>query len=467
VAKGSSKSYSIRTRTAFFFAVAFAFLLSLFFVLSYFSIRDAIRGRSDEEARGQLRAILSAAEDTSHTSLLREAIVHHILIGEARLKFEVFRVDGLKLTRVAGSDSSVAADRSILHDSILHLVEGSESKTYRQLVLNSPHFVGVVLVDQAVLEEAQEAMVKQFGILLLLGIVVSAGLGYFVSGISLGPMLLLTEAAKKIQSPFARKDGSEVSGLLPVPKGVTEVALLATAVNKLIEERETSIEQLRNFTADAAHELRTPLTILKGELEVEIRLSDAANPSFEVLKSNLEEVERLSAIVDDLLLLAMLDQREAESHSNVPRISIRDAIQSVIHRVEPLAQAKQVTIGELLDGDSTIEAIPERFERMLFNIIQNAILYSNADGVVEIELHSNGNPPTILVRDHGIGIDRAALPLIFERFYRADKSRSRAAGGSGLGLAIAKSIADQSNFQLIVESELHRGTVVTIQLPTP
>jgi signal transduction histidine kinase len=472
VQNGSGKSYSIRSRTALFIAAAFALFLTVFFLFSYISIGNALRGRSDDEARTELRSILVSAEDSSQQASIAQIIERHILIGEARLRFEIFRKSGTKLSQFINPEETSASQAdlrflsSVVQDTSRTFHDDFSGKTYRELVLHTQHYLGLVKVDQVVLEEAQEAMLKQFGILLLIGIAISALLGYLVAGISLSPVLLLIDAAKRLQAPMTAQNPVKGPRLLPVPKNVTEVALLATAVNRLIEERETSIEQLRNFTADAAHELRTPLTVLKGELEVEIRLIEPSNPSLEVLQSNLEEVERLSAIVDDLLLLARLDQREAESQPRVPEISVRETVHSALRRLASLAGEKNVKVEEALDGDFTVEAIPERFERMLLNVLQNAVLYSNPGGEVDVELHSYDTPPTIVIRDHGIGISEEVLPLIFERFYRADKSRSRAAGGSGLGLAIAKSIAQQSGCNLLVESKLGIGTIMTFAFPS-
>lgn len=222
-------------------------------------------------------------------------------------------------------------------------------------------------------------------------------------------------------------------------------------------------EDQRRFIADASHELRTPLSVMHIELENDIAETQLKKHSTDKLESQLEEVNRMSKIVEDLLYLSKL-----ESSQTIPRIQVVNMshiIENVIKRLQVFADTKKVQI--VYDNkNSNIEVkANDQISHVFSNVIKNAILYNKENGTVTVSLNSKKNSVDVKVQDTGIGIGHIDLKHIFDRFYRADKSRSKKIGGSGLGLSIAQQIVESNNGTIHIESELDKGTVVTINLP--
>ncbi len=452
------RPYSLRARTAVFIAATFTLLITLFALGSYFAIEHALLSRADNEARDQLRAILFALEH-ARVPDTAQIVAQHRSIGEARLELAIYTHAGDSSLLWADHPNVILSPyehHALLTEQGRALNVRGKDRTYRALSVSTGSHVAIATFDLAVISEAEDAILRTFIVLLLIGIVGSAALGYFVAGLSLAPIRLLIKGARQLE--VAGSSGI-TAPLLPVPHHVTEVAVLATAVNRLIAERDSSIAKLKTFTADAAHELRTPLTVLKGELEVELRLASPDEASYHIYQSNLEEVERLIVIVQDLLLLADLDGAAARE---VPIADLSGALQRVLDRLQPLAQSNSVEIIASIEPSLHAHAEPDRLERMIDNLVHNAIVYSEVGGTVRVDLKSRGGHPSLIVEDNGPGIAESDLPYIFDRFYRTERARTRRFGGVGLGLAIVRSIADEYGFGIEIESTLGKGTIVEL-----
>jgi two-component system, OmpR family, phosphate regulon sensor histidine kinase PhoR len=231
----------------------------------------------------------------------------------------------------------------------------------------------------------------------------------------------------------------------------------------------TELKQLdqirRDFVANVSHELRTPLSILRGYIEV---LFDEPQTSREELTRILSIMERhskrLQRLVDDLLSLAQLESSHAELEISVVRM---DALFNNLIRdwKEKLTGKNLKVIVDLPSETSVLRADGTRLEEALHNLLDNAVKFSSANGQIRLRAMRYGSNVVLSVTDNGIGISKEHLPRIFERFYRADKGRSRELGGTGLGLAIVKHIAQLHGGRVEAESELGRGTTIRIVLP--
>jgi two-component system phosphate regulon sensor histidine kinase PhoR len=221
----------------------------------------------------------------------------------------------------------------------------------------------------------------------------------------------------------------------------------------------------RDFVANVSHELRTPLSILRGYIET---LLDNPQTSDKELSRILRVMERhskrLGLLVDDLLTLAHLESRSAGLQFS--DVQLAELFQSVIRDWEKKLAEKQLKVVVDLSPDArTIRADETRLHEVLYNLLDNALKYSRENGEIRLRAVQRGPEIVLSVTDNGIGISKDDLPRIFERFYRADKARSRELGGTGLGLAIVKHIAQLHGGRVEAESELGKGTTIRVILP--
>ena len=280
--------------------------------------------------------------------------------------------------------------------------------------------------------------------------------GWFLARRALRPVEAITLAAQRIAA-------GDLTQRLTVPPSSDEVGRLAVTFNEMIARLEASFRQVRQFTTDASHELRTPLTVMKGETELALRRPRSAEDYQRVLESSLEEIDRMTRIVDELLFLSRADLGEVKLESIPVRL---DTLVEDIHRQATLLgqeQDVQVTLGTVTPA--TVRGDELRLRELLLNLVDNAIKYSQPGGKVEISLVTEGTIARLSVLDHGIGIPPEAQRRIFDRFYRTDAARAHAKKGTGLGLSICKWIAEAHHGRIEVQSTEGEGSRFTVVLP--
>lgn len=253
-----------------------------------------------------------------------------------------------------------------------------------------------------------------------------------------------------------------VNGFLLVIAGFSSYWLAKLTLAPINE----AYEKQRAFLSDASHELRTPLAILKTDLENEMAAPGVSPASKVRAESNLEEVDRMGRLVSDLMLLANSDEGALSKDKNVQKVDLTALATQVLGRLERLAAERQVTLRSSPDNIALeIVTNEELLQRVITNLVKNGILYNRPNGSVTVNLAESGTSVIINIVDTGIGISPEDLPRIFDRFYRSDKSRSRATGGSGLGLVIVRSSVEQLGGSVGAKSELDKGSSFTIKLP--
>lgn len=324
-------------------------------------------------------------------------------------------------------------------------------------ILENKKVTSIVQVGSS-LADFDETMRKLL-IIMIIGIPTSIGatiiLGYFMAKKSLRPVDQIRRAAVKISS-------SNLDERIDIKGRKDELSRLAETFNAMINRLKEAFQRVNQFSIDVSHELKTPLTILKGETEVALRKERANEEYKKLLESNLEEIDRMSRIIDDLLLLSKADSKDMKL--NVENISLRDLLADVCMNMKVVAANKGVdlAVNELADvrfiGDEL------KLRRMLLNIIENGIKYTHQGGVVSVTSSTDDGYAFITVKDNGVGISKDDLKYIFDRFYRADRSRKRESG-SGLGLSISKWIAEAHKGSIEVESQLSAGSQFSIKLP--
>jgi len=222
----------------------------------------------------------------------------------------------------------------------------------------------------------------------------------------------------------------------------------------------------REFVANVSHEIKTPLTAIKGFVEtLQQGNVEKAKEKERFLGIIQKHVDRLNAIIEDLLVLSRIEQEDERKEINFQRLKIEDVFQAAIQLCRPKAEEKNIYID--LDCEKDIAAIldPTLIEQAVVNLLDNALKYSEPQSTVLLKSHRQNSEVVISVQDHGIGIAQKHLSRLFERFYRVDKSRSRTEGGTGLGLAIVKHIAQAHGGYVTVESKIGEGSRFSIYLP--
>ena len=238
---------------------------------------------------------------------------------------------------------------------------------------------------------------------------------------------------------------------------------IVVVIQDLTELRD--YEQLRRrFVANVSHELKTPLTAIRGLTEALLdgALEDAAN-NRRFLGLVDEEARRLSRLIDDLLELSRIETHEAVL--KLESVDLKALVQALLPAFEPELISRRLTLTTRIDDRARLSADPDRLRQVFINLIDNAIKYNREGGEVTISAKLEDSVLRVTVADTGIGIPTEDLPRIFERFYRADKARSRESGGTGLGLSIVKHIVESHDGQVHVESEPGRGSIFSITLP--
>jgi len=309
-------------------------------------------------------------------------------------------------------------------------------------------------IDWSEAEDRFEALRRRSLAAAFLCTILAAIAAAFVTRLALRPLNVIREAAESIRL------GSFDATLEP-DKLPAEIADLAHSFDNMQTHLEEQFERLSQFAAELAHELRTPVNNLMGQTEVALSQTRSSGEYREVLESNLEEMARLSRMIDSLLFLARAARGSGRAETEVA--SLGDEVDLVIeyHR----AQAEEAGVVLTRKGDATAPVDRTLLRRALSNLLSNAIDASSPGGKVTVSIVPDGGSVDVAVTDEGIGILPEEIHRVFERFYRSQDSRARRPEGSGLGLAIVKSIAELHGGSISIESEPGRATTATLRLP--
>jgi heavy metal sensor kinase len=280
--------------------------------------------------------------------------------------------------------------------------------------------------------------------------------GYIVIWRALRPVQNMMSAAQDITL-------HHLSRRLPVPASGDEIASLATALNQMIARLDESFQNTSRFTADASHELRTPLTIIRGELEALLLPADLPPPMHDTLASLLEEIERLVRIVEGLFALARLDTGEAQKER--VRFDLAALAETTAEQMCLLAEEKRISLVCETREPIEVEGDRARLKQVIVNLLDNAIKYTGAEGKIRLAVRAQNGSAILEVWDNGPGAPEAALPHLFERFYRAEEVREGPNSGAGLGLSIVHSICTAHGGSVFVRNDAASGFRVTVTLP--
>lgn len=289
-------------------------------------------------------------------------------------------------------------------------------------------------------------------ILLLL----SSACGYWLSRRALKPVDQVAVAARSISI-------RNLSERLPVAHTGDEIQRLAETCNAMLARLEAAVNQIKQFTADASHELRGPLSFVRTVAEVALRNPRVDSESRAAFRDIVDETAKATVLLEDMLTLARADVELGTKP--MQKLNLADVVEQACGIARPLANEQNLELKVSLETPSVnVLGDTATLRRLMWTLLDNALKYTQAPGRIDVALTATAESATITVRDSGVGISKVDLPHIFDRFYRADPSRSQIEG-AGLGLSIAKWIAKMHHADLTVTSALNQGTVFQLVFP--
>jgi len=314
----------------------------------------------------------------------------------------------------------------------------------------------VLLTDLHHVDEELWEVIRSLFITTPVVLVVAASLAYFLAYKALSPV---EELRKQTDSITAHR----LDLRLPMPNGSDELGKLAQTINAMIARLERSFSEIRRFTADTSHELRTPLSVIRSEAELglaETSLRESGRRRFE---SIIEECSRLTELTNQLLALCREEAGFLQAGS-VP-LQLDVLVSESVKLFKAASTAKRLTLQVDLTADIHVVGDAARLRQVLCNLIDNAIKYTPAEGVINVTLSQQDGQARVSVADTGIGIAAEHLPLIFDRFYQAQPNGVQLTQGAGLGLSIVKAFVEAHGGRIEVTSEPHVGSTFCVYLP--
>jgi len=462
---------SIRFRMALWYAALLAGALAVFGASTYVGLERYLQKSLEESLIKQARSIgdvLLVNINQSGEDYVDNEITEHYSPEINGRFIRVTRTDGKRIY-VSGPPKDGTFDPALVTTPRLPTApeftrEVEMSDGHELLLHGLPYrasdgtqFLIEVAAPYNQIESVLRGLLLTFALGLPLIVALAIGGGYLLMRRALHPVDEIRQKAAQITS-------RNLSERLPVVHTGDELERLATDLNRMIARLEESFLQINRFSADASHELRTPLTVLQGELEAIAQKGQGLPDDVrDTIGSALEETQRLSKIVASLLAISRLEAGEARVQP--VRLDFAELARTTTDQMKLLAEEKRISLTS--DGSEPVEiqADPSRLKQVVVNLLDNAIKYTPEGGNVSISVMRQDDHAVLEVADSGLGISADDLPHVFERFYRADKARSRQMGGTGLGLSIVRSICLAHGGQIAVNSTEGRGSLFRVELP--
>lgn len=460
---------SIRLRLTVWYVGMLAGLLVVFDVLVYSVLSLGLYAEAERTVQSRAQVVTTFIQDENDPLFL-------VVSGLVTLPpIDVFSTPGVYV-QIVWPDNSIVSRSDNLGDqqlpfspeSISRVLKGETSEetitvqSSRLVLHSSPltignRHVGVIQVAQSLQEMDQALRMTAYllAVSTAVAVCIAAVTGYYLARSALRPIDQMTRAALEISRTSNLQQRLEVDSQ-------DELGHLAATFNEMLDRLEALFKTQERFVADVSHELRTPLTTIQGNLDL-LRRGAASDPQSrqEALEVIEEETGRMARLASDLLLLA---QADAGVQLDLKPVELDTLLLDVYRQSRMMADGQEVRLGH--EDQAIVWGDADRLKQLLLNLTDNAVKYTPAGGEIVFMLYREPEWTRVLVRDSGVGIPANDLPYVFDRFYRADKSRSDRKPGTGLGLSIARWVAEAHGGNLTVESQEGEGTTFTLWLKT-
>ncbi len=464
---------SFRGRLALRFAATVLLVALAGSAISYIALRRILYAQLDRSLRTLAEIEAAATADSADASVhFHEEVLISATDREASLTryAEVWSVEGAPVLRTRNLEGRDLP----LHVGVLARVAASgqpevfgfewEGQGFRGLLFplgligpqHQAHLLQVAAPTERI-DAALERFLTMLVLLILGGTLAAAALGWWLAGHAVRPVMQIIGQAEEL-------DLRKPEHRLQAETETEELGRLVSVLNAMLTRIDAAFENQRRFLADAGHEIKTPLTILRGDLEVALRQERSPEEYQAVLRQSLADLKEASSLAEDLITLARSDSGGLEP--GPAQVSVGELLVRVAERYRGAAEEAGLRL-ELEVGDGLhVRGDPDLLERSISNVVDNAIKYTQRGGRVSLWATRGGDGQVhVNVRDDGPGIPQEELARLFERFYRGASGR-RLVRGSGLGLAIAKAIFEAHGGGVELESEVGRGTHVSLVLPS-
>ncbi len=457
----SMKHLSIRWRLTLWYAAAFAVILTGFCVILLLLTRQQLLARTDAALREELQELALEVRLAKSARELDEPLrarffqhdIYDFVVSDEH-GTALFASSGLTASQATSlipkdaTDTWQFATQNLFREEFYRVartaIEGPQGRVVVQAI-----------TPMKPLYDDMQTLQLLMVVLLPLGIAFAVLGGYFLAARALAPVEQIVQVAAEITI-------SNLDRRIEVSNPHDELGHLATTLNSLIARLERAVDEIQRFTADASHELRTPLAVLRSEAELALRKRRTPEEYEQTLTVVIDEATRLGCLADQLLSLSRHDAGVTECRQESVRIDA--LLLDVVEQLRPLAEARGVVLEST--GIESCEMVGDdvRLSQAFYNVVDNAIKYTEYGGSVDVECRVHKWSAVIVVRDTGIGIPPEHRVRVFDRFYRVDTSRHSQTGGAGLGLAISHTSVLAHQGQIDIQSELGVGTTVTIRL---
>ncbi len=461
------KRRSIGFRLAAWYSLVFASGLVTFSVAAWFAMRASVYHAFDDELRDRVRGVerFMAGQISPLSPLeVRDEFREHSVLGPGGDLFQVCDRQGQWVYRsvpLENANTAITLPDALPSERFEDVsIEHHRLRFYSQRIVVSGNLYTVqvgVLMNEAyeALERFRLIMIVATPIMLLLA---SAG-GYWLSRRALAPVDEISLAAQRISI-------ESLAERLHVSQTGDELQRLSETLNAMFERLESSVGRIKQFTADASHELRAPVSLIRTTAEVAAqRRNRSAAEYLEAIDEILEESERTSQVVNSLMLLARADSGR-ELPTECGSTDFCSIVRGAAEQGEKLVRNRGLMLTMTLPTPPIeVQGDPDALRRAVLILIDNAAKYTPTGGKVSVGLERKNGFAVATVKDTGIGIAEQDIPRVFDRFWRADKARSREQGGAGLGLSIAKWIVETHRGSIEVQSEVGKGSEFSIRIP--
>lgn len=440
---------SVRVRLTLWYTVILAGIVLALFLAVFFSVKASLFRHLDRDVESEFQAIVQGlAEEPNELSEFETEgagrTFQVLKVNDVLFETPAFRQSGL---RVADPATPTPA-RTV------------KSRAGTRFRLKTGPAGPDLALTVAMTEEPVRSVLRTLMIIFMLalpaGLILAALGGSIMAGRLLRPVELMAARAEKIST-------ENLSSRLPVEDPRDEFGRMANVINRMLSRLEEGFERLRRFTADASHELRTPLTVIQSVGEVALQENLDAAAYRDRIGSMLEDVARLSRLVDSLLTLTRADARALALRRK--EIDAARLVTQAVEDMRPLAEEKRQALSLSAAGPVPIQADEATLRLALVNLLDNAIKYTPTSGTIVVKLRIRDNETFIEVADNGPGIPTEHTGRVFDRFYRVDQSRTGQAGGAGLGLAIAKWAVEANGGRIELENRESGGSTFRLVLP--